>query len=254
MEKSKQIIRHLYWYWIDPIISLRKIFQSISLYRTFLSQWSEYNRKQNVEDLHFLDSYPMIYDRTIETPFDAHYFYQAVWATQRIIQNAPNVHLDLGSDNRYVGLLTTHLPVFFLDIRPLNISLPNFYSITGDVLSLPISSGSINSISSLHVVEHIGLGRYGDSLNPRGTEYACRELSRILSPSGNLYISLPVGIQRTCFNAHRIHDPLCIYDLFPNLKLVEFSAVDDKGKLHLNTSPELLKSANHACGLYWLKK
>lgn len=254
MGKYKQIIHHFYWYWVDPIFSLKKMVNSISLYKIYLSQWNEYNRLQNVEDLRFLDSYPMIFDRTTMTPFDAHYFYQGVWATQRIIQNCPKEHLDIGSDNRFVGLLTTHLPVFFLDLRPLNISLPSFFSIAGDVLRLPISSNSVNSISSLHVLEHIGLGRYGDSLNPNGTIKACQELSRILSPAGNLFISFPVGIQRTSFNAHRIYDPLSIYDLFPNLKLVEFSAVDDKGKLHINTSPELLKSANHACGLYWLTK
>ncbi len=78
---------------------------------------------------------------------------------------------------------------------------------------------------------HIGLGRYGDPLDPEGTIKAINELKRVLvlAVGGNLYFSLPVGSPRLCFNAHRIHSPGQILEYFSDLKLVEFSGVDDKG-------------------------
>ncbi|GAG00380.1 unnamed protein product, partial [marine sediment metagenome] len=108
--------------------------------------------------------------------------------------------------------------------------------------------------SCLHVAEHIGLGRYGDKLNPRGTEMACIELSRVLAPEGSLYFSVPVGRERVCFNAHRIFNPKTILKYFENLKLIELSGVMDKGSLIRNIDVSKLKKSNYACGLFWFKK
>jgi hypothetical protein len=33
----------------------------------------------------------------------------------------------------------------------------------------------------MHVVEHVGLGRYGDALDPKGDARACAELARVLA-------------------------------------------------------------------------
>ena len=82
-------------------------------------------------------------------------------------------------------------------------------------------------MSCLHVAEHIGLGRYGDPLDPHGTEKAARQLERVLAPEGHLFFSLPVGRPRTAFNAHRVHDPQHIPELFPALRLDAFAGVDD---------------------------
>jgi hypothetical protein len=44
---------------------------------------------------------------------------------------------------------------------------------------LPFKNNSIECISSLCVLEHIGLGRYGDKLDPFGTEKAIEEIKTI---------------------------------------------------------------------------
>ena len=106
----------------------------------------------------------------------------------------------------------------------------------------------------MHVAEHIGLGRYGDELDPDGTEKACRELSRILTVNGNLYFSLPVGKQKTYFNAHRVHSPGTIIDYFKDLKLVELSGVTDSGRFTENIDIDVLEKSNYACGLFWFRK
>lgn len=173
---------------------------------------------------------------------------------QRIKNCGSRQHVDIGSDVEFVGMLTTHVPVLFVDIRPLDARTKDLCCIAADILKLPFASNSVDSLSCLHVAEHVGLGRYGDVLNPLGTHQACIELARVLAPGGSMFFSVPVGSPRTCFNAHRIHSPEQILDYFSGLHLIEFSIVDDNGNLHLNHSLEQIKGAEYACGLYWLQK
>jgi SAM-dependent methyltransferase len=91
--------------------------------------------------------------------------------------------------------------VAFLDVRPLDADIEDLEPIAGSVLELPFADRSLPSVSCLHVAEHIGLGRYGDPLDPAGTRKAIAELQRVTAPGGQLLFSLPVGRQRLCFNA-----------------------------------------------------
>ena len=109
-----------------------------------------------------------------------------------------------------------------IDIRPINLKLDNLSFIKADILSLPLKNGSVESISSICVIEHIGLGRYGDKLDPFGSEKAISEIKRVLSAKGNLYISLPVDSEnKIYFNAHRAFTREYILSLFSPLKLIE---------------------------------
>jgi SAM-dependent methyltransferase len=117
-----------------------------------------------------------------------------------------------------------------------------------------MESNSVRSLSCLHVAEHIGLGRYGDPLDPHGTLKACRELARVLAPGGNLYFSLPVGKPRLCFNAHRIHSVGQILDYFRDLSLVELSGIDDERRVMLQMEKSALDNADYGCGLFHFTK
>ena len=59
----------------------------------------------------------------------------------------------------------------------------------------------MESISCLSVVEHIGLGRYGDALDPFGTVKAINELKRVLTKGGLLLISVPIGKNALYFSS-----------------------------------------------------
>lgn len=104
------------------------------------------------------------------------------------------------------------------------------------------------------MAEHIGLGRYGDPLDPEGTKKAARELARVLAPRGNLYFSVPVGKPRVCFNAHRIHSPEQILDYFYDLELVQFSGIGDDRTFRQDMAPSDLAEASCACGLFHFTK
>ncbi|MDP7422131.1 MAG: DUF268 domain-containing protein [bacterium] len=217
----------------------------------FIRDFSRYHRTtENGKRPALQDIYPCLEDRTWKTPFDAHYFYLGAWAFTRIQESGPDKHLDIGSDIRWVGLLSTITDVTFLDIRPFETDLEGLTVKKGSLLALPYEDGAVSSLSCLHVAEHVGLGRYGDPLDPDGTEKTCRELSRVLAVDGNLYFAVPVGRERTCFNAHRIFHPRTIFDYFQELDLMEFSGVTDEKRFIRYADPDVLAQSNYACGLF----
>lgn len=196
------------------------------------------------------DFYPCLFDCVDATPIDPHYFYQAAWAMRLISESRPAHHVDIGSDVRYVGMLSQWVPTTFVDIRPLQVHLPGLDCRTGTVLDLPYADASLPSLSCLHVVEHIGLGRYGDPLDPEGSAKAAAELSRVVSPGGRLYVSVPVGRPRVCYNAHRVFSPAEFVRAFPQLTLLEFSYVSDEGELKRSASLSAPAQEEYACGLF----
>ena len=134
--------------------------------------------------------------------------------------------------------------VTYVDIRPLSNSVEGLTFRQGSLLSLPFPAASIDSLSCLHVLEHVGLWRDGDPVEPQAYRRAAAELSRVLAPGGQLLMGTPVGRQRLCFDSHRIFDPQTIRDAFPTLHLAQFSLIDDVGHtVHTHasfrTSPRL---------------
>jgi hypothetical protein len=102
----------------------------------------------------------------------------------------------------------------------------------------------------LHVIEHIGLGRYGDPIDPQGSIKAALELQRIVSHGGKLLLSLPIGRERICFNAHRVHAAATVLTMFPQMELVEFSFVDDDGQYRENETIAAADNLEYGCGLF----
>lgn len=228
--------------------------KNIPKYISFFSELRQYKRMDGAEDIAVRDLYPILNERTSTTAFDTHYFYQDIWAFRKVFESGVETHVDVGSKVDYVGFLSAITQVTFIDIRPLITDLPNLESKSGSILGMPYPDGSVSSLSCLHVAEHIGLGRYGDPLDPLGTVKACRELQRVLAPGGNLYFGLPIGRPRVCFNAHRIHSTDQILEYFAGLKLVEFSFVNDKGRFLKNVHPDTGRDAKYGCGLFQFTK
>jgi hypothetical protein len=109
----------------------------------------------------------------------------------------------------------------------------------------------------MHVVEHIGLGRYGDTISPDGDLVAMNELSRVLAVNGDLLFVVPLGQPKVVFNAHRIYSYQQIIDCFRALELVEFALIPDnpaQGGLITNASHDLADSQEYGCGCFWFKK
>lgn len=219
-------------------------------YVRFLVEWVRYKGMRGAEGTRLIDAYPCLSDRTATSGVDSHYFFQDRWAFARIREQGAAEHVDVGSRLDFIGFLTTVCRVTFVDIRPFVVPVDNLDSREGSILAMPYGDASVSSLSCLHVSEHIGLGRYGDPLDPEGTAKACAELQRIVAVGGHLFFSLPVGKPRVCFNAHRIHSPARILQFFSRLTLVELSGITDDGKFVRNIDPQILAESDYACGLF----
>ena len=190
----------------------------------FIREWRQFRSSGGEAGL--LDFHPCLFDRTASTAVEAQYFYQAIWAARRIVHAGVALHLDVASQTMFVGMLTAFVDVIFVDIRPIGLAVERLTMCAGSITQLPFDSASVTSLSSLHVIEHIGLGRYGDPIEARGPERAASELERVLAPGGRLYLSTPIGRPRVQFNSQRIFSTQEIVRMFSRCTLKEFSVVD----------------------------
>ena len=203
------------------------------------------------------DRYPCLNDKTTGSSFDRHYIYHPAWASRILAKTRPSRHVDISSSMHFCSMVSAFVPVDFYDYRPAELSLTGLTSGKADLMQLPFSSSSIHSLSCMHVLEHIGLGRYGDPYDPNGDLKAIKELCRVLSNGGNLLVVVPVGRPRIMFNAHRIYDFQEFRDYFKPLNLVEFALIPDDNSadgLLYNPPAELVNQQEYGCGCYWFQK
>ena len=159
------------------------------------------------------------------------YSWQDLWAAKRIFTYRPDVHYDIGS--RFDGFIT-HLLSFgqivrMIDIRPLDIHILGLEFIQADATKLDtIRDNSIQSLSALCSLEHFGLGRYGDPIDPEACFNCFDAIQRKLVPGGYAYISVPIGKEHLEWNAHRIFNPYTVVNAFNECDLVEFSSCRGK--------------------------
>jgi hypothetical protein len=164
-------------HWVLALSRLVPYPAIVSLPR-YIGDWLRFLRLGGKASL--TDSYPCLTDRTVNTTFDKHYFFQAAWLARRLAQRNPARHVDVGSDIRMINVLSAFIETEFIDIRPLDVQLTGLHCSAGNVIALERLSESINSLSCMHVIEHVGLGRYGDPLDPEGSVKALRELGRVI--------------------------------------------------------------------------
>jgi SAM-dependent methyltransferase len=201
--------------------------------------------------------YPQIFDKTSTTNFDAHYIYHPAWAARIVKKINPEFHTDISSTLTFSSMLSAFIPIKFYDYRPANLTLDNLESKHADLQNLPFKDGELASLSCMHTVEHIGLGRYGDPIDPRGDLKAIGELKRVLAPGGDLLFVVPIGKPRIMFNAHRIYSYEQIMSYFSDLHLEEFSLIPDNAQkigMVFNTTKELTDHQKYGCGCFWFKK
>lgn len=182
------------------------------------------------------DNYPVLRER-FETNGDlkSHYFHEDLVVAQRVFENKPQKHVDVGSRvDGFVAHIATFREVEVFDIRPQQTIVKNMKFVTADFMNIsPALHNYTDSLSSLNVIEHFGLGRYGDPIDVNGHLKGLENMYKVLKPGGKFYFSTPIGQQRIEFNAHRVFDLEYLLRIFEPLYVIDrFSYVDDKGDLH----------------------
>lgn len=204
-----------------------------------------------------LDIYPIIHEKTSTTSFDRHYIFHTAWAARVLRDIAPDEHIDISSSLFFNVISSAFVPIRFYDYRPVDLGLSGLATEKGDLINLPFSSNSIHSLSCMHVVEHVGLGRYGDSLDVDGDLKAINELKRVMAIHGNLLFVVPIGVAKIIYNAHRIYSYSQIIEYFQGFELIEFSLICDDEKITTivyNASKNLADKQKYGCGCFWFRK
>lgn len=202
--------------------------------------------------------HPCFDEATSETEFDRHYVYHPAWALRIVKALNPPRHVDISSTLHFCSMLSAIVPTDFYDYRPADLVLDNLTSSFADLTHLPFADGSVLSLSCMHTVEHVGLGRYGDPVDYNGDLKAIAELKRVVAPGGSLLFVVPLGRESViCFNAHRIYDKHQVLQLFSDMDLINFTLIPESGKdggLVVDPSDELLQKQFYACGCFWFRK
>jgi len=240
---------------------LYEFIRGITKLPTFLKQYKSFIGSSKQTNARFIvhkrDWFLCLFDNTLITPFDPHYTYHPAWAARVVARIKPAKHIDIASALKFSTIISAFVPVEFYDYRPAELHLKNLVSKHGDLTKLPFADGSVESLSCMHTIEHVGLGRYGDPIDYDGDMKAARELSRVLAPAGTLIFVTPVGQPRIEFNAHRIYSYEQVLTLFPNLKVTEFSMVPDdyrtQGMIE-HADPALVAKQAYACGCFVFTK
>ncbi len=219
--------------------------------------------RNQCEDFEVIPNFPCIKERNTDSGVaNGAYFHQDLYMAQQIFNNTPQKHVDIGSRiDGFVAHIATFRNIEVFDIRPLESKTQNIIFRQADFMSQDcVFEQYCDSISSLHAIEHFGLGRYGDSIDPLGHIKGVDNISKMLIKGGLFYFSVPMGPSRIEFNAHRIFSMTYLLDwLSPKFDIIRFAYIDDLGDIHENIllDEHLTKTncgCNHGCALLVLRK
>ena len=190
-----------------------------------------------------------------------HYFHQDLLIAQQIFINNPKKHVDIGSRvDGFVAHVAAFRKIEVFDIRRQDVGVKNIVFKHCDLMNLSTEYVEYcDSLSCLHALEHFGLGRYGDAIDIDGHIKGFVNIARMVSPNGNLYLSVPIGKERIEFNGHRIFSVSTVLSMVrESFSLRNFSYVDDEGKLYKNGQVgyghSYYDSLNYGCGIFELVK
>lgn len=186
------------------------------------------------------------------------YFLQDLYVAQKVFRANPEKHVDIGSRiDGFVAHIASFREIEIFDIRPVECPIPGVEFKQADLMNPPESIiESCDSLSCLHALEHFGLGRYGDRLDPYGYATGLGNMARVIRQGGLFYLSVPIGKERVEFNAHRIFDPHSIVRLAAanDLALREFAWIGSSRELVQSKCPEQdmekLRKLNYSLGIF----
>ncbi len=240
---------------------------TINFFRGILPYYRDLKRlkrqKGTDKDFPFGFLTPSLGDRYAEAgTMYGHYFHQDLLVARRIFENKPKKHVDIGSRiDGFVAHVASFREIEIFDIRPEKRVVKNISFKQADLTKLsPALDNYCDSISSLHAIEHFGLGRYGDPIDYNGHLKALDNIYRMLKKGGKFYFSVPIGKQRIEFNAQRVFSVAYLLQLLKEKYNIDrFSYVDDAGHLYEDRKldQEGVKinfRCDYGCGIFELTK
>lgn len=186
---SRMIGKKNYNNLLDKKNKIQKKFRRIKWAKKYRQDLKEYQMLNRRERFNYTPQYkrPILGEWEESAGLLGPYFWQDLWAARLIYQENPKEHYDIGSRIQgFIGHLCSFREnIKLIDVRPLDKKIPGVTFIQDDAKSLKhLANSSIKSISSLCAIEHFGLGRYGDEIDPEGCFKALSEMERVLCKGG----------------------------------------------------------------------
>lgn len=240
----------------------RKTLQTLKQLPSYLSELRRFKKEleSSGEPFRWGKLYPCLGEKSEASgTARGHYFHQDLHVARRIFERQPRRHIDVGSRvDGFVAHVASFREIEIVDVRRLASSVQGIKYLQCDLTEdLPDALvESSDSVSCLHALEHFGLGRYGDAMDVGGYRKGLTNLVRMVRPGGWLYLSVPIGLQRVEFNAHRVFAPSYILRLMPpDFAVRAFAFVDDAGDLHDDVSLDAVQSegdfgCSYGCGIF----
>ena len=190
------------------------------------------------------------------------YFWQDLLVARKIFAARPQRHVDIGSRvDGFVAHVASFRELEVFDVRPISTQIPGVTFKQADFMQPAADMKDYcDSLSCLHALEHFGLGRYGDPIDPGGFERGFANMANLLRHGGVFYLSVPIGSSRVEFNGQRVLDPQAIIRLALEHSLAprELTLIREGGKLE-TLAPDKARLAElaqqrYALGLFTLIK
>ena len=240
-------------------INVRRFLRSIRGLPGFLHDWRCFRR----DYVGTLTLKPCLHDKYDESGVSkSEYFWQDLLVARWIFEASPKKHVDIGSRiDGFVAHVASFRTIEVFDIRPLTMQIPGVIFKQADLMT-PFEGmpDYCDSLSCLHALEHFGLGRYGDPINPTGFREGLENMARLLRKDGTFYLSVPIGVDRVEFNANRVFDPHVITRLAEDymLQLATLTVIPQKGQIQTLTPKNIifsnLAAQRYALGVFTFLK
>lgn len=247
----RKVIYTLRQFGLDPLTFLNSV-KNVPWYLVTLVRFSLKNQHVSIVAL------PTLADRGAESgAADGHYFWQDLICARWIHEQKKAIHFDVGSRiDGFIAHLLTFMEVTILDVRRLNSEIPGLTVLIGNAQeNLNCIVGTFESVSSLHSIEHFGLGRYGDELDPLGHEKGLLNIAECVKSEGLLYLSFPIGVEAVEFNSQRVIDPMWAVEKLSEFTLEEFVLIPWRGEPVFGISPvEVDRFTWGQAGLYKFRR
>jgi len=256
----KNNIRKIHWILSAQFgIDLRRLVRSLAGIPRYVVAWLRFRKNYQGR----LDFLPCLSDWHEEGgTTQTEYFLQDLHVARAIHQAGPQRHVDIGSRiDGFVAHLASFRDVEVFDIRPVTSVIEGVVFRQADLMNPPESLADYcDSLSCLHALEHFGLGRYGDPIDPLGYVAGFENMVKIIRPLGTFYLAVPVGQERVEFNAHRVFNPLKLVQLAADngLTLKALAWVGSEHKLmeaaELQRELSVLSGLDYSLGIFTFMK
>jgi hypothetical protein len=158
----------------------------------------------------------------------SHYPETDQWLYEALDKYSISKHntLIIGSEEPYYEGIAIHkgAKVTLVEYQRITSNHPDISCLTVDEFNT--INNSYDSAISISSVEHSGLGRYGDELDPDGDIKSMALLRERLNHNGLCFLAVPIGKDQILWNAHRVYGNIRFKKLIDGFEILQSFGLD----------------------------